>query len=212
MPEEYLASVIRVLLVDDHEVVRHGVTSILEAQAGFSLVGQAANLNEAIELLKVHQPDVCLVDLRLRGESGVTFIEHVSKTFPRIRCIVLTMFDSDEDILRAFRAGARAYLLKDSFGTEIAAAIRDVVRGQKVVPKDIQQRLRGLEMQKQLSAREREILAMVALGESNKSIAAALHISEATVKTHLVRTFEKLDAPDRASAVATAISRGILVQ
>jgi two-component system NarL family response regulator len=203
---------IRLLLLDDHEVVRVGLVSLLEAEGDLTVVATARTAEEALPLYRQHRPDVTLVDLRLPGMGGADFIKTVREEAPAARFVVLTTFDFDEDIFRAFRAGAQAYVLKDGFRQEIIEAIRAVHAGKTIVPEDVARRLeaRASAEGSVLSPREVEVLTLVARGEINKIIAARLGITEGTVKTHLVRIFEKLGAADRTSAVTAALARGVI--
>lgn len=203
-------SPIRLLILDDHQVVRAGIAMLLQHDPTMTVVGAAATAEEALELHRTLGPDVTLVDLRLPGMGGVAFIEAARRQRPDARFVVLTTFDSDEDIYQAFKAGASAYVLKDAFHTEILAAIRAAHAGQRVLPPDVAQRLAQRESAAALTAREVEVLALVARGESNKTAAARLGVSEATVKTHLLHVFAKLGVSDRTSAVTVALERGII--
>jgi DNA-binding NarL/FixJ family response regulator len=197
-----------ILVIDDDESLRDTIGVMLEQQ-GFRavLVGDGrSGFDKAVST----KPDLVLVDLRLPGMSGAAFIATLHAEFPDGRFVVLTTFDSDEDIYQSFRAGARAFVLKDSFRAEIIGAIRDVHAGGRIVPDDIARRLREREQNASLSPREIQVLALVAEGRSNKRIAHELGISEATVKTHLLRIFEKLDVTDRTSAVTAAVGKGII--
>lgn len=201
---------IRVLLLEDHEVVRDGLAAILSQEPDLQVVAQARTMEEALPLLRDRRPDVALVDLRLPGAGGASFIAAARAELATCRCVVLTTYDSDQDILTAFRAGADAYLLKDSFRAEVVEAIRTVFAGRRHVSAQLSARLRVLESERSLSPRELEVLQLVAQGESNKLIGVRLGLSEATVKTHLVRIYEKLGVSDRTSAVTAAIARGLL--
>jgi DNA-binding NarL/FixJ family response regulator len=198
------------MLVEDHPVVRHGVRSLLAYEEGISVVAEASNGDDAIALHAQHRPDVTLVDLRLPGKGGVEVIEAVRAGAPGARFIVLTTYDTDQSIHAAIRAGAQAYVLKDSFVDEIVNAVRTVHAGGKVIPKGVAERLAESVTQVPLSPRELEVLRLVARGDSNKEIAAALDITEGTVKTFLVRLFGKLGVTDRTAAVTVAIQRGII--
>jgi two-component system NarL family response regulator len=204
------AQPIRVLLLDDHEVVRDGLASMIEREPDLRVVASAKTAEEALPLYRQLHPDVALVDLRLPGMGGVAFIATLRGEFPDARFVVLTTYDSDEEIFQSFRAGAQAYVLKDSFRAEIIGAIRDVHAGGRIVPQDIARRLKEREQSGSLSPREIEVLTLVARGRSNKSVADALGIGEATVKTHLLRVFEKLAVTDRTSAVTAAVAKGII--
>jgi two-component system NarL family response regulator len=201
---------VRLLVLDDHEVVRDGIVSMIDDEPDLRVVAQARTAEEALPLYVEHRPDVALVDLRLPGSSGAEFIAAARREHPEGRFVVLTTYDSDEDIYQAFKAGAQAYVLKDSFRAEIMAAIRAVHAGQRIVPESIEQRLAHREAARSLSARELEVLTLVARGESNKTIAAALDISPGTVKTYLLRIFEKLDVDDRTAAATEAMARGLI--
>jgi DNA-binding NarL/FixJ family response regulator len=205
------AAPLRVFILDDHAVVRHGLASMIEGQPGFALAGQAGTAEAALDALGGGGvADVVLVDLRLPGVGGIEFIARARERWPNLRFVVLTTFDLDEDITQAFAVGAHAYLLKDTGGDELFRVLEAVAGGQSVVTPEIAARLATRASAPALSPREREILTLVAQGESNREIARRLQIGEATVKTHLLHVFEKLDAPDRASAVATAMARGII--
>jgi two-component system NarL family response regulator len=205
-----LAPAIRVLVLDDHQVVRHGLISMLNDEADVRVVADARTAEEALPLYRAERPDVALVDLRLPGMGGVEFIIAVRREFPDARFVVLTTFDSDEDIYQAFTAGAQAYVLKDSFRAEILNAVRAVHAGRTLVPKDIAQRLKERQASSSLSPREIEVLRLVARGESNKTIAAALGIGEGTIKTHLLNIYAKLGVSDRTAATTAALARGII--
>jgi two-component system NarL family response regulator len=202
---------IRVLLADDHAVVREGFAAICGYQPDIEVVGQAANGNQAVSLYQQLRPDVLLVDLRMPGRSGVEVIEAIRADDPNARVIVLTTFDGDEDIFRALEAGARGYLLKDSSTAELLEAIRGVHAGQRRVPPEVAARLVDRATGgPALSARELEVLGQIAAGKTNKEIASSLFISEGTVKTHINSIHEKLGVHDRTEAVMTALRRGIL--
>ncbi len=201
---------IRLLVLDDHEVVRDGVVSMIEDEPDMQVVAQARTAEDALPLYRRHLPDVAVVDLRLPGMSGAAFIAAMRGERPDGRFVVLTTYDSDEDIYQAFKAGAQAYVLKDGFRAEIIAAIRAVHAGRRIVPPPIAQRLRHRETTRSLSLREVEVLTLVARGDGNKAIAQALAISPGTVKTHLLRVFEKLDVDDRTAAVTEAMVRGLI--
>jgi two-component system, NarL family, response regulator len=201
---------IRVFVLDDHQVVRHGIGSMIEDEPDLMLVGEAASAELALPLYEQHLPDVAIVDLRLPGMSGAAFIAAAKKLNPKGNFVVLTTWDSDEDIYEAFTAGANAYVLKDSFSAEIVDTIRKANQGLRIMPADIASRLDERTASASLSPREREVLILVAKGESNKLIAEKLQISEGTVKTYMLRIFEKLSVDDRTAAVTVAMSRGII--
>jgi DNA-binding NarL/FixJ family response regulator len=204
---------IKLLLVDDHPVVRAGLRGMLEGQSDFLIVGEAEDGAQAVQQAAKLRPRVVLMDLRMPGGDGVTATEQIHNTFPDIAILVLTTYDSDADILRAIEAGATGYLLKDSPREELFRAIRAAARGEAVLSPSVAARLMGrmrAPAQENLSARELEVLELVRRGASNKEIARALHISEATVKTHLLHTFGKLGVDDRTAAIAVALERRIL--
>lgn len=202
---------IRVLLVDDHPVVRTGLRGMLEVEADLTVVGEASSGAEAIELASTAAPDVILMDLRMPQIDGVGATERILARSSHIKIVVLTTYETDSDILRAVEAGAAGYLLKDASPTELAAAIRAAHRGETVLAPSVAHRLvNQVRNPVALSSREREVLALVAKGMTNAEIGRSLHITEATVKTHMLRTFAKLDVSDRTAAVTTAMARGLL--
>jgi DNA-binding NarL/FixJ family response regulator len=205
--------VIRILLVDDHPVVREGLRGMLEAEPDLTVAGEAGSGEEAVAQARVVEPDVILMDLRMRGLDGVGATERILAESARIRVVVLTTYETDADILRAVEAGASGYLLKDASRADLAGAIRAAARGETVLAPSVAGRLVNQvrrPVPHALSAREVEVLALVAKGLTNSEIGRALHITEATVKTHLLRTFGKLDVSDRTAAVTTAMAQGLL--
>lgn len=207
-------TIIRLIIVDDHPVVREGLRGMLASQPDIEVVGEAPDGVTGVRLAEQVQPDVVLMDLRMPGGDGVSAIQQLkarNKAAPRV--LVLTTYDSDADILRAVEAGATGYLLKDSPREDLFMAIRAAARGQAVLAPAVATRLMGrmsTPKDDSLSAREIEVLALVARGNSNKAVGRALHISEATVKTHLIHIYGKLDVNDRTAAVTIALERGIL--
>lgn len=201
---------IRVLVVDDHPAFRLGIAALVETQPDMVLVGEAGSGTEVVDVYRRVRPDVVLMDLRLPGMSGVEAIMALQKEFPESRVIVLTTYDADEDIYRALQAGAKSYLLKDTPKEQIVAMIRAVHAGVQQLPENVAERLQRRRHREELSQREIETLQMLVKGKSNKEIAAALGISEATVKTHLQNLFNKLGVHDRVSAVIFAIRHGIV--
>ena len=205
---------IRVLLVDDHPVVRAGLAGILQAEPDVEVVGEAASATEAVAVARALTPDVILMDLRMPGGDGVTATAGVLTAAPTTRVVVLTTYESDADILRAVEAGAAGYLLKDASRAELVSAIRAAARGETVLAPSVATRLvdrmRRPQPADSLSPREVEVLRLVARGLSNAEIGRELYISEATVKTHLLRSFAKLGVSDRTAAVTTAIAAGHL--
>jgi DNA-binding NarL/FixJ family response regulator len=193
---------IRVLVVEDHHVVRQGLVALLNVVDGLEVVGEAADGVEAIAQYRRHQPDIALIDLRLPRLSGVET--------PHARFIVLTTYDGDEDIYRALQAGARAYLLKGMTSEELIAAIRAVHAGKSHIPPAIAQRLAERMGTEELTPREFDVLEQIVRGLSNKDIATELEISEATVKTHINNLLSKLGVTDRTQAATAALQRGIV--
>ena len=201
---------IRVLIVDDHTVVRFGLSAIISLQPDMTVAGEAATAEEACAICAERPVDVVLMDLRLPGLSGVDAIRTIRAQRPHIRFIVLTTYDGDEDIRRALDAGAHAYLLKAMSHTDVTAAVRKVHSGGRVIPEPVSKALAEYRPHSQLSPREVEVLQLIAGGFSNKEIGAALGIAEATVKWHVNIILSRLDAGDRTQAIVTALQRGIL--
>ncbi|MGW6539393.1 response regulator [Streptomyces sp. NPDC055051] len=207
---------ITLLLVDDHPVVRDGLRGMFEADPGFRVLGEASGGVEAVELALRLDPDVVLMDLRMPAGGGVDAIAALARHGARARVLVLTTYDTDTDTLPAIEAGATGYLLKDAPRDELFAAVRAAAEGRTVLSPAVATRLvsavrrPAAPVDDTLSAREREILVLVARGTSNREIAAELFISEATVKTHLTHIYAKLAVKDRAAAVAAGYDRGIL--
>jgi DNA-binding NarL/FixJ family response regulator len=203
---------IRILIVDDHPVVRAGLAGMLGNEAIFEVVGEATDGAVAVEKVEQLDPDVILMDLKMPGMDGVTAIREIKHIRPNQAILVLTTYDSDADLLPAIEAGATGYLLKDAPRNELFEAIRATARGETIVAPNIAARLFSRMRnpgEEKLSAREIEVLKKVARGNTNKATAKALHISEATVKTHLLHIFEKLGVNDRTSAVTEALKREI---
>jgi DNA-binding NarL/FixJ family response regulator len=205
--------VIRILLVDDHPVVRMGLRGMLDAEPDLSVIGEASDGAEGAELALRERPDIVLMDLRMPGGDGVEATGRILAADPRIRVMVLTTYESDRDILRAIEAGASGYLLKDASPAELADAVRAAARGETVLAPSVASTLvRQVRSPAPpaLSARETEVLKLVSAGLTNADIGKRLFISEATVKTHLLRVFNKLDVADRTAAVTTAMRHGLL--
>lgn len=206
------AAPIRVLIVDDHPVVRDGIAGMLAGQADMSVVGQATTGREALLQARRHDPDVILMDLRMPVMDGVTAITELQRTGSRASVLVLTTYDRDEDIVPAIEAGATGYLLKDTPREELFRAVRAASRGEPALTPSVAARLLGRVRapQQALSPREIEVLELAARGNTNRQIGRLLHVSEATIKTHLLRAFDKLGVNDRTAAVVTALQRGLL--
>lgn len=201
---------IRLVIVDDHPVVRDGLRGMLAA-ADFEVVGEAASGDEAVAVVTAVSPDVVLMDLRMPGSDGLSAIERL-RGHP-CRVLVLTTYDTDRDVLPAIKAGATGYLLKDTPRDELQRAIRSAHAGEAVLSPAVATRLLGQVREpatEALSTRELDVLTLVAKGSTNRAVAAALFISEATVKTHLLHVYAKLGVSDRAAAVAVAYERGLL--
>jgi DNA-binding NarL/FixJ family response regulator len=206
-------SLIRILITDDHPVVREGLAGMLAAQPDFEVVGEAADGETAVALHQSLSPDVTLMDLRMPGMDGVGAIEAIKARQPSANILVLTTYDSDADILRAIEAGATGYLLKDTPREELFRAIRAAAAGESVLAPTVAARIMThmrAPAEENLSTREIEVLQLVAKGHSNKEIGKALHISIATVKTHLIHIYNKLGVDDRTAAVTTALEKGII--
>jgi DNA-binding NarL/FixJ family response regulator len=201
---------IRVLIVDDHPVVRFGLAAIIRLQPDMVVMGEAGSGEEACAICAERAPDVVLMDLRLPGLSGVQAIRKIRETSPDVRFIVLTTYDGDEDIRRALDAGAQAYLLKAMSHVDVTAAIRKVHSGARVIPEPVSKALAERRPQSQLSSREVEVLELIANGFSNKEIGRALGIAEATVKWHVNLILNRLDVADRTEAIVAALQRGII--
>jgi len=201
---------IRVLVVEDHHVVRQGLVVLLSVVEGIEVVGEAADGVEAIAQFRKCQPNVTLIDLRMPRLSGVEVIQRVRMETPQARFIVLTTYDGDEDIFRALQAGARAYLLKGMTTDDLVSTIRAVHAGRSHIPPAIAQRLAERVGTEELTPREFDGLEQIVRGCSNKEIATALDISEATVKTHINSLLGKLGVTDRTQAATAAIQRGIV--
>jgi len=201
---------IRVLVADDHTIVRGGVSQILNEQPDIQVVAEAADGTSAVELYRQQRPDVSLVDLRMPGLDGVQVVEKVRRESADAVLIVLTTFDTDEDIDRALTAGAKAYLLKDVSPSELVSCVRTVHQGGTWVSPAVASKLVARMTRVQLTLREMAVLRLVATGNSNREIGETLNISEGTVKIHLTHLFEKLGATSRTEAVAKAVERGLI--
>jgi DNA-binding NarL/FixJ family response regulator len=201
---------IRVLIIEDHNVVRQGLIALINLAEGIQVVGEAADGVEAIAQYRKHQPDVTLVDLRLPKMGGVEVIQRVRSESPGARFVVLTTYDGDEDIYRALKSGAKAYLLKGMTSEELISTIREVAAGKSHIPAAIAERLAERMGTEDLTPREADVLEQIVHGKSNKEIATELNISEATVKTHINSLLSKLGVTDRTQAATAAIRRGLV--
>ena len=201
---------IRVLIADDHSVVREGLVSLIGRRADMAVIGEASNGREAVDLWKKHQPDVTLLDLRMPELDGVGVIKEIRTEDQNARIIVLTTFDGDEDIYRAIQAGSKGYLLKDAPREALMDCIRRVHGGETCVPVHLAAKLAQRVSGESLSDREIDVLKLMAQGKSNKEIGSALFISEGTVKSHVKGIFAKMNVISRTEAVATATRRGLI--
>ena len=201
---------IRVLTVDDHALLREGIAALVNAESDMKLVGDACNGRDAIEKFRLHRPDVTLMDLQMPALSGVEAIIGIRSEFPNARIIVLTTYTGDVHVLRALKAGARAYILKGRVHRELPDAIRAVHAGQKRIPPEIAAELADHAADEDLTSRELDVLRLIAGGNANKEIAGRLSIAEETVKSHVTNILAKLRANDRTHAVTLALKRGII--
>ncbi len=204
---------ISVYLVDDHAIVRTGIAGMLADVEGMAVVGEAGDGLAAITGIQDHDPDVVLMDLRMPRLDGPSTVSRLRESGDNRGILVITTYDTDADIVRAIESGANGYLLKDASRDELVQAIRAVSRGESWLTPSVATRLMG-QMRRPaseaLSERETDVIRLVAKGHSNKEIAAEMHISQATVKTHLIHVFRKLDVNDRTAAVTVALERGII--
>jgi len=201
---------IRVLIADDHPVVREGLAALIKRQPDMELVGEASNGKEAVELFFATKPDVTLLDQRMPEMDGITALETVRKSCAEARVILLTSFDGSEDVYRGLRAGAKAYLLKQSPREELIGSIREVYEGKTRISEKVTVRLANRLGRKDLTPREVEVLRFMTSGKSNKEIGALLNVSEGTIKTHVNHILQKLNVSGRTEAATIAIKRGIV--
>jgi DNA-binding NarL/FixJ family response regulator len=201
---------IRILIADDHSVVREGLVSLVKRKSDMVVVAEASNGREAVQLWKEHRPDVTLLDLRMPELDGVGAIKEIRALDENAHIVVLTTYDGDEDIYRAIKGGAKAYLLKDTARDALVETVRRVHAGETYLPPQLAAKLAERVSGEALSPREIDVLKRMAVGKSNKEIGAELFISEGTVKTHIKSIFNKLDVVSRTEAVATANRRGLI--
>jgi two-component system NarL family response regulator len=202
--------IIRILIAEDHLVTRMGLSAIFSAEDDLQVVAEAANGAQAVELFRQHQPDVTLMDMRMPRVSGLAAIQQIRAEFPQARIIVLTTYETDADIRLALEAGAIGYLLKDASQEKLLAAVHSVARGKSWLMPEVHRRLVESQILCHLSARELEVLNLLARGLSNADIGAQLFIAENTVKNHVRSILEKLGVNDRTAAVTTALQRGFV--
>ena len=205
-----LPNVIRILAVDDHPLLRKGIAALLNTESDMKLIAEASNGQEAIEKFRLHRPDVTLMDLQMPDMNGTEAINCIQREFPDARIVVLTTYTGDTQVLKALKAGARAYILKGHVHRELLEVIRAVHAGHKRIPPDIAAELAEHAADDALSPREIDVLRLIAAGNSNKIIADQLSIGEATVKSHVTNILSKLGANDRAHAVTIGLKRGII--
>ena len=201
---------IRILAVDDHPLLREGIAALVSSESDMKLIAEASNGQEAIERFRLHRPDVTLMDLQMPGLNGIESIIKIQSEFPNARIIVLTTYTGDVQVLRALKAGARAYILKGHVHKELLETIRAVHAGKKRIPPEVAAELADHAAEDQLSPREIEVLRLIASGNANKLIADQLSISEETVKSHVTNILSKLRANDRTHAVTIGLRRGII--
>jgi len=201
---------IRILIADDHYVVRMGLAALVETEPDLQVVGEAADGTQVVELFKKLEPDLVLMDLRMPRLDGVAATRQIREQFPHARILMLTTYDGDDDIHKALSAGASGYLLKNSTRESLIPALRAVAAGQRWIPQEVASRLAARKMFEELTPREVEVLQQLAKGLANKEIADVLKISEHTVKDHLKSILGKLHVADRTEAVTAALQRGII--
>jgi DNA-binding NarL/FixJ family response regulator len=202
-------SLIRILTVDDHPLLRKGIAALVNVEDDMKLVAEASTGEEAIEKFRLHRPDVTLMDIQLPGLNGIESINQIHREFPSAKIIVLTTYSGDAQVVRAIKAGARAYLLKRQVHRELLETIRAVHAGHRRIPQELAVEIID-SLREDLTPREVDVLRLIADGNSNKAIASQLSIGEASVKSHVANILAKLDANDRAHAVTIGLKRGII--
>lgn len=203
-------SMIHLLIAEDHAITREGIVTIFNRADGIQVVAEAENGEQAVALYSQHQPDVVLIDLRMPKLDGVGAIAQIRQEFPKANLIILTTYDTDEDIFRGLSAGARGYILKDTTAEELVNAVRTVHNGRKYIPPDVAIKLAERLNSSELTQRELEVLQLISQGKSNADIGVQLSITEGTVKFHLNNIFSKLGVGDRTQAVIAALQRGLV--
>ena len=201
---------ISILVTEDHGIVRQGIVSILQLQDDFSVVAEAKDGLEAVKFHAVYQPDITLMDLRMPNLEGVDAIAHIREATPQAKIIILTTYDTDEDIYRGLQAGARGYILKDADFEDLVDAVRTVYQGRRYLPPNVALKLAERMDSEELTERERDVLNMMARGTSTAALATALQISEGTIKFHINHIFQKLGVNDRTQAIIMALRRGLI--
>jgi two-component system, NarL family, response regulator len=202
---------IRVLIADDHQVVRVGLRAIIDAEADMEVVGEAADGPSTIAAFNAHKPDLTLLDLRMPGMTGPHVITEIRRHSPEAHILVVTTYDADEGVFRAIQAGARGYILKDTFTEGMLEAIRNVHAGRRLIDPQLAARLMDRVTERALTAREVAVLELVARGMTNREIAAVLSMGEETVKAHLKHIFAKMEVTDRTEAALVAVQRGLIL-
>lgn len=201
---------ISILVTEDHGIVRQGIVSILQLQDDFTVIAEAKDGLEAVDLYATHQPDITLMDLRMPNLEGVDAIAHIRTASPDAKIIILTTYDTDEDIYRGLQAGARGYILKDADFEDLVDAVRTVHQGNRYLPPNVALKLAERMDSEDLTERERDVLNMMARGTSTAALAAALQLSEGTIKFHINHIFQKLGVNDRTQAIIMALRRGLI--
>lgn len=202
--------IIRILAVDDHALLRRGIAALVNAESDMKLVAEAVSGEEAIQQFKKHRPNVTLMDLQMAGMSGIEAIIAIRSDFPQARIVILTTYLNDVQVVRALKAGARAYVLKGHVDQDLSEVIRAVHAGHKRIPPEVAAELAEHTDEDDLTSREIEVLRLIAAGNANKEIAGRLSLAEDTVKSHVAKILAKLHANDRTHAVTTAVKRGFL--